>query len=705
MNVVAETEAALERLAGDAARALSEEAARAEAERLRALLHEHAYRYYVLDAPVIADAEYDRLLRALQQIEALHPGLITPESPTQRVGGEPLEAFVKVEHPEPLLSLANAFSPEELRAWYERACRGLAARLGEEVRPGLVAELKIDGLAVALTYEGGRLALGATRGNGRVGEDVTEHVRTIGAVPLRIPPPGAARTLSGGAPERIEVRGEVYLAKSRFERLNEALAEAGERTFANPRNAAAGSLRQLDPRITAGRGLAFFAYAVGPVEGEAPASQREALELLAGLGFPVNEHIAYLDDIEGVIGYALAWAERRDTLDYEIDGVVVKIDRRDFQEALGAVANAPRWAVAFKFPAREATTRLSEIQLNVGRTGVVKPLALLEPVHIGGVTVQKATLHNADYILGRDIRVGDRVVVKRAGDVIPQVIGPIPEARTGEEVAWEPPTHCPACGEPLVRLEGEADTYCVSAACPAQLKRLVEHFAGRNAMDIVGLGERVAQQLVDARLVRRLDDLYRLGMDDLLGLEGFKEKKAENLLAGLEASRRRPLGRLVFALGIRHVGEAVGALLAAHFESLEALAEASPEALEGIDGIGPRIAESVADWFAHAPNRETVAGLRERGVNTARLPEEPVAEASGALSGTVFVLTGTLPSLTRAEARGLIVAAGGRVSGSVSAQTDYVVAGEAAGSKLARAQELGIEVIDEDALRRLLGGA
>ncbi len=714
MSLVADTEEMQRRLDATALDEITADDARPLAARLAMVLRGHAYRYYVLDAPLVADAEYDQLFRALQRIEARFPDLAAPDSPTRRVGGAPLDAFRKVRHPIPLLSLGNAFDAEELHAWYDRARRGLADRFGE-VEPALVVELKIDGLALALTYVEGALALGATRGNGRVGEDVTEHVKTIRAIPLRIPPPGsdpaqmAPATLfdaprAAAAPARIEVRGEAYLPKSTFERLNDALAKEGGKPFANPRNAAAGSLRQLDPQITAGRGLRFFAYGVGPIEGEEPDGQHETLGWLGGLGFPVNEHIRRCANMDEVIRYCNEWEELRDTLDYEIDGVVVKIDRRDFQEELGAVANAPRWAIAYKFAAREATTRLLDIALNVGRTGAIKPLAVLDPVGIGGVTVSRATLHNADYIAERDIRIGDRVVVKRAGDVIPQVVGPVEAARTGAEEPWAMPSVCPACGEPIARLEGEAEYYCVSAACPAQTKRLVEHYASRGAMDIVGLGEKVAVQLVDAGLVHTLDDLYRLHAEDLLGLDGFKEKKADNLLRSIEDSKHRPLRALLFGLGIRFVGATVASLLVAHFATLEALASATQDELEGIDGIGPETGRGVVEWFAHAPNRATVDALHALGVNTERLPDEPVAvaEAEGPLAGRTLVLTGTLPTLAREEAKARILTAGGKVAGSVSKKTDFVVAGESAGSKLQKAQDLGIRVLDEAALLDLL---
>lgn len=718
MELGAATAEALRYLGASSGKAETEAEARALAERLRPLLRAHGRRYYEDDNPLIPDAEYDRLFRALQDLEATYPSLRTPDSPTQRVGGEPLEAFEKVRHPVPLLSLANAFDEDELRAWYDRVQRGLAARYGD-VEPALVVEPKIDGLALALTYEDGALALGATRGNGRVGENVTAHVRTIRDVPLRLKKPtsrsSAAVTLFGQQdddaaawPARIEVRGEAYLPKPTFERLNAALEGEGQKPFANPRNAAAGSLRQLDPQVTAARGLRFFAYGIGPVEGNVPPTQHDTLGRLRALGFEINAGVKRCASMNHVIRYCKEKTNQRDDLDYEIDGVVVKVDRLDYQDELGAVANAPRWAIAFKFPAREATTELLDIELNVGRTGVIKPLAVLAPVNIGGVTVQKATLHNADYIAERDIRIGDRVTVKRAGDVIPQVVGPLPRGE-GRGEPWTMADTCPACGEPITRLEGDADYYCVSTACPAQTKRLVEHYASRGAMDIVGLGEKVAVLLVDADLVHRLDDLYALTPEALATLEGFKEKKIGNLLAGLQRSKTRPLRALLFGLGIRFVGATVAALLVEHHASLDALASATQDELEAINGIGPETARSVVEWFAHAPNRAMLAKLAERGVNTQRLPEEPVAapsdEQDGTLSGKTFVLTGTLPTLSREEARARIMAEGGKVTGSVSKKTSYVVAGDSAGSKLDKAQTIGVPVLDEAALLDLLTSA
>ncbi|MEM6648571.1 MAG: NAD-dependent DNA ligase LigA [Bacteroidota bacterium] len=661
------------------------------------VLNAHAHQYYVLDAPVIADGEYDELIHALRGLEERFPHLQQPDSPTQRVGGTPLDAFEKVAHPVPLLSLSNAFSADDLRAWYDRCLRGLDAA---EPVP-VTAELKIDGLAVALTYADGQLVQAATRGNGVQGENITHNVRTIGAIPLRIP---VAVDAPMGAPERIEARGEVYMRKSGLEALNARLAETDDKPFANPRNAAAGSLRQLDPAITAQRPLDFFCYGIGPTTAAAPDGQHAQLRWLSDFGFPANPETQRFASIDEVIAFCEAWTERRDDLDYEIDGVVVKIDRIADQEALGFISNAPRWAIAYKFPAREATTTLLDIKVNVGRTGVIKPEAVLAPVQIGGVTVSQATLHNEDYITSRDIRIGDTVVVKRAGDVIPAVVGPVVAARTGEERVWSMPTHCPACGSPLVRLPGEADWYCISNECPAQFIRLLEHYAGRSAMDIDGLGSKLAIILPEAGLVKELPDLYRLDRDTLAAMERFAEKKADNLLAGIADSKNRPLSRLLFGLGIRHVGKDAAERLAAQFASMAALAEAEQETLEAIDGIGPITALSVHDWFRRDQNTHLWHALRDLGVNTEQWPEEAAAEVVEAegIAGKTFVLTGTLPTMGRKDAASLIKRHGGKVTGSVSKKTDYVVAGENAGSKLMKANELGIAVLGEAELLELL---
>lgn len=701
MNIVDESRGLLAHLQEVDLGKLHQEDAGGLVERLRRAIDVHDRRYYELDDPLIADAEYDVLYEALADIEARFPDLASSDSPTRRVGGDPLTRFEKVRHPQPLLSLGNAFDEDDVRAWYDRCVRTLEKEAGITAPPAVIAELKIDGLAVALTYVDGVLTTAATRGNGFEGENITRNVETIRAIPLGIPRTGSE---SIEAPRRIETRGEIFLRKRDFQKLNDGLAERGEKVFANPRNAAAGSLRQLDPRVTASRPLSFFAYAVGPVDGDVAESQSELLSKLGELGFPIDPHVSRFESIDEAIAFCTEWAVKRDELDYEIDGVVLKIDDFGLQEVLGYVSNAPRWAVAFKFPAREATTRLLDIVVNVGRTGAIKPEAVLEPVNIGGVTVSQATLHNEDYIVSRDIRIGDAVLVKRAGDVIPQVVKPIPESRTGAEEEWRMPTHCPACGTELERLADEADYYCVSIDCPAQFIRLVEHYASRGAMDIEGLGSKMAILLVEQDIVAHLSDIYRLTADDLLTLEGFGPRRAQNLLDGIKRSKDRPLSRLLFGLGIRHVGKTTAELLVARFASLDEIGRADIETLADVEGIGPVIAESVVDWFRKDDNRRLVRELEELGVNVDRTPEEePVTVADDSpIAGKVFVLTGTLPTLSRTEASNLIKQAGGKTSSSVSSNTDFVIAGASAGSKLEKAEALGISVLDESELLRLL---
>jgi len=692
MKLIDETNSALDRLSD--VETLSESEAQSFATRLQRLIRRHDHRYYVEDDPIIPDPEYDRLYRALLELERRFPTVQSDESPTLRVGGEPIDAFEKHEHPELLLSLSNAFDVGELRDWYDRCARGLADSFGD-VEPAMVAELKIDGLAVALTYEDGHLEMAATRGNGRVGENITHNIRTVHRIPLMIPVHTDVR-----APERIEVRGEVFMRKSEFNALNDRLRAEEEDPFANPRNAAAGTIRQLDPTITAERPLSFFAYSVGPVNGDAPGRHSQTLDWLGTLGLPLESHTQRFEDIDAVAEFCESWIEQRDDLDYEIDGVVVKIDRLDYQRELGAISNAPRWAVAFKFPAREATTVLEDIVINVGRTGAIKPEAVLHPVQIGGVTVSQATLHNEDYIAERDIRIGDTVVVKRAGDVIPQVVRPVKDARTGDESPFKFPLACPECGSELVRLDDEADWYCMNTECPAQFRRLVEHFVMRNAMDVEGLGERVAHMLVDIGLIHTLADLYRLTVSDLVDLEGFAEKSAQNLVDAIDASRHRPLSRLIFALGIRHVGRTVAETIVEHFESLDDIAAAGPEDLEAIDGVGPVIAESIADWFEVERNQTLIEDLKSVGVNTTRLPQEaPVDSAADSaadlpLAGKTLVITGSLDGLTRKDATQLIEEAGGSVTSSVSGNTDFLVKGENPGSKYDQALDRDIPVVD-----------
>jgi DNA ligase (NAD+) len=670
----------------------------ARLERLRAAIREHAYRYYVLDAPTVSDAEYDALWRELTQLEAEHPELVTPDSPTQRVPGEPADRFNKVRHPAPILSLGNAFGPDELIAWRDRLMRLLPAE--DQARVAYVVEPKIDGLTVVLHYEDGRFVLGATRGDGEVGEEITANLRTVKALPLRIPASG------GRAPARLVVRGEVYAPVADFQRFNAAQEALGERAYANPRNFAAGSLRQLDARITAGRPLRLWVYQIVLIEGagdDAPRSQWEALDALRKLGFPVEPRCRRMAEFDDVLALVQSWgATERRQLPYEADGLVVKVDDFALQERLGYVAKDPRWAVAYKYPAEEAVTRLLDIKVNVGRTGTLNPYAVLEPVQVGGVTVTNATLHNEDYIRDKDIRIGDRVAVKRAGEVIPQVLRPLVELRTGEERAWEMPATCPVCGAEAERMAGEAATYCVNNACPAQLVRGVEHFVGRSAMDIAGFGIRQAELFVELGFIHDLADIYVLDPAKLIGLEGFGEKKVANLMAAIEASKARPPARLLTALGIHGIGEVVAEILMEHYASLDALAQAPAEELQAIPGIGPVLADNVAQWFAREPNRRMVARLKDAGLTVAQAPAAPVAGGALPLAGLTFVVTGTLPTLSREGAKEFIKAHGGKVVDSVSKNTDYLVAGESAGSKLAKALQLGVPVVDEAQLRRMV---
>jgi len=632
---------------------------KARLEELRDWLNYHSYRYYVLDDPVMSDLEYDLLMRELKSIESRHPEWVTPDSPTQRVGAEPQDAFVRVSHPVPMLSLADAFDDEELWAWLER----IRKLVPLDTEWDFVVEPKIDGLAIALTYESGRLVRGATRGNGTIGEDVTANIRTVKSVPLSVP----VRTGAEPVLSSLEVRGEVYIPISAFEALNESQIETGEKIFANPRNAAAGSLRQLTPRITAERPLRFFAYAVGYAEGLDLRSQWQALGFLRNAGFPVNNDIAKFSDFSEVIGYCHNWMANRDELPYEADGVVIKIDDLSLQDRLGVVGGQPRWAIAFKFPARETTTLLSDVGVNVGRTGTINPYAILEPVELGGVTVKQASLHNYDDIARKDIRIGDRVIVKRAGDVIPQVVGPIVGARDGSERIPVPPDRCPSCGEPVVQPEGEIAIYCVNAVCPAQLVRLVEHFASRGAMEIQGLGSRTSALLVGREIVNDVADLYFLKREDLVGLEGFAEKSSDNLLIAIEASKARPFDRLLTALGIHFVGSEVARIIVRNFPSVDGLMSACREELEAIEGIGPKIAESVADYFSIERNRQLIQKLGQAGVNLGS--KRPKAEVGGPLAGLTFVITGTLPSMRREQAKALVESHGGKVSGGVSSRT------------------------------------
>jgi len=680
-----------------------------ERERMSELVEQiryHNYRYHVLDDPVIADREYDELLRELQAIEAEHPDWVLPDSPTRRVGGEPLPGFQKVRHPAPILSLGNAFDGDEVRAWLERIARLLPEGVTVEDL-AFTVEPKFDGLTVVLHYEDGLFVRGATRGDGEVGEEITANLLTIRSLPLRIPV--SASGTQGAAPARLVVRGEAYMPLDQFERLNQELEQAGERPFANPRNAAAGSLRQLDPRITAQRPLAVYCYAVADAEGIEFESQWEVLAALKELGFPVSEWVVRLEDIEAVIAYCEEWMARRDTLNFEVDGAVIKVDDLAIQRGLGVAGKDPRGAVAWKFPAREATTRLVDVTVNVGRTGVLAPTAVLEPVSIGGITVQHATLHNYADIMRKDIRVGDLVRLKRAGDVIPQVMGPIVDLRTGDERPIPLPTVCPSCGEAVRPVEDEVALYCDNPACPAQLVRRIQYWVSRPAMDIVGLGIKIVEQLVEEGLVHDVADLYTLTVEQLLPLEGFAEKKAVNLVEAIQSSKTQPLARVLTGLGIRGIGTAVAQLCVDRYPSLAELAAAPAEDLEDVHGLGPHTAANVGQWFAAEHNQRLVAKLAQVGVRVAEERagrhegERAESAASAPLEGKSFVITGTLPGLTRDEATVLILEHGGRVTGSVSSKTDYLLCGDKAGSKLTKAQQLGVPVIDEATLLEMVG--
>ncbi len=660
---------------------------------LRSEIRKHNYQYHVLNTPLISDHEYDRLMRELQALESEHPELITPDSPTQRVGGEAAAGFVRVSHPVPILSLSSAHSDDEVRAWFDRI-----AKLDKRVRDStFTVEPKLDGLTVVLHYKNGVFTLGTTRGDGEVGEDITSSLKTVRSLPLHIPV-----IVSGPKPPaRLVVRGEAIIYLEDFQKLNRELEVAGERTYVNPRNTASGALRQLDPSLSASRPIRLLCYDIVDSDGPVPQEQWEALAYLKALGFPVPSDITLESDLDGTLARYQEWGERRDSLPYEVDGIVVKLNDLPLARELGVVGKDPRGAIAYKFPAQVVTTHLDDIGLNVGRTGVVTPYAILEPVEVGGVTVRQATLHNFDFIHEKDIRIGDRVLIKRAGDVIPYVIGPVVDARTGEEVPFRIPEHCPFCGESLERVEGEVAIYCVNAACPAQLVRNIEHFASRGAMDIEGLGIKVAHMLVEGHLVNDVADLYKLDEEALSGLEGFADKRAQNLVESIQASGSQPLSRLLTALGIRNVGEAAAGELASQFRNLDRLSEAVLEELEEVEGIGPKVAKTITDWFAQASNRRIIKKLREAEV----WPELFVAEDRGPariLADLTFVLTGTLPSLTRNEAKDLILRHGGKVTGNVSRRTDYLVAGESPGSKLARAQELNVPVIDETQLKALI---
>jgi DNA ligase (NAD+) len=663
-----------------------------EYEQLIKDIHWHSYRYFVLDSPVISDLEYDRMSTRLKQIEAEHPDWITNDSPSQRVGGAVLDKFVKVKHPAPILSLANAFNKADVMSWYERV-----VKIDERVeKSGYILEPKIDGLTVVLHYQNGVFILGATRGDGEIGEDVTANLRTVNAVPLSIP----IDKNGPKPPAMLVVRGELFMYVKEFEKLNKKLEENGERTYQNPRNTAAGSLRQLDPTLTASRPLTLLCYAIVAADGPIPDTQKGMLEYLKALGFPVTDQYEFTPDIRGVIEGIDRWNEKRDKLPFEADGVVIKINDLKTASGLGFVGKDPRGAIALKYPAREVTTILKDIGVAVGRTGVLTPTAVMEPVEVGGVIVKQATLHNFDFIKEKDIRISDRILLKRAGDVIPYVIGPVIEARTGKERPFEIPKVCPTCHQPVEHLEGEVAWYCTNSACPAQLMRNVEHFASRGAMDIEGLGEKIVVQLVQAGLVKDVADIYSLTKDDLLKLEGFANKKADNLIAAIEASRQQTFGRVIIALGIRGVGEVMANDLARHFMDLDELQKAQLHDLRRIAGIGPNIAESILDWFANAANQKVLKKLcaavvwpKRQSVTENALPQT--------LAGKTFVVTGTLIGFSREKVKEFIQSHGGKVTDSVSKSTDYLVVGEDSGSKVDKAKELGVKLLSEGQLTKL----
>ncbi|MBI2766597.1 MAG: NAD-dependent DNA ligase LigA [Chloroflexi bacterium] len=682
---------------------MNQHEARLRSEELRSKLNYHNRLYYVLDAPEISDADYDDMMNELRAIEAEFPELITPDSPTQKTGAEPLSTFEVVDHPRPLLSLGNCFSREDLENWYRR----LADRMdGDTIR--LVSEPKIDGLAMALIYEQGRFVQGATRGDGLHGENVTANLRTIPVIP---------KTLKGSdLPDRFEVRGEVYMTRSGFEQMNAAIGEANiEREkagrkpvalYANPRNAAAGSVRQKDPSITAARPLAMYVYQLGWIEGgKRPGSHHEVMQWLGDMGLPVNPEIRIHETLEEAYGRITWWGGQRERLDYDIDGTVLKLDDADAWDRLGAVGREPRWATAYKFPPQQRTTKLRKIEVNVGRTGVLTPFAVLEPVFVGGATVSLATLHNEGDLKRKDIRIGDTVIVQRAGEVIPQVVAPVVSLRDGSEQEFEMPAVCPSCGVPVVRDPAEAATYCPNTSCPAQIMRLLEHFAGRGSMDIEGLGEKMALLLYRSGLARNVADIYDLTPERLAGVPEFTvkggrlSKVAENLLAGIEKSKSRPLANVLFALGIRHVGFETARLLAERLTNLTALMAADAAALQQVAGIGPVVAQSIATWSARPENQAVAARLMAAGVNPVQVGR--IAE-SDLLAGLTLVVTGSLAAMSRNEAEDRIRELGGKVGSGITKSTSALVAGEGGGTKLAKAEKLGVRTIDEATFLRLL---
>ena len=658
-------------------------------ESLKKEINFHNYRYHVLDSPLISDYEYDRLMLRLIALEKTHPNWVTPDSPSQRAGGGISEKFIKVQHPAPILSLANAFDVEGVKAWYDRI-----SRLDDRVeKTDYVVEPKIDGLTVVLHYRDGIFYLGATRGDGVIGEDITMNLRTVRALPLRIP----VDSNNPAAPVEIVVRGEAFITKDDFVIMNRKLEERGEKTYQNPRNTAAGALRQLDSNLTAMRPLTLLVYAIIQASGEVPTTQVDQIQFLQSLGFPVPQ-VDYCPDLNSALDACLAITEKRDEFVYELDGAVIKINDMSLSTDLGFVGKDPRGAIAFKFPAREVTTTLLDIGVNVGRTGVLTPYAILDPVEIGGVIVRQATLHNFDYISDKDIRIGDRVQVKRAGDVIPYVIGPVIELRDGSQESYMPPEHCPECGQPVEHFRDEVAWYCVNAACPAQLIRNVEHFVSRGAMDIVGLGIKIVEQLVNEGLIHDVADLYSLNTEDLLKLDGFAEKKASNLISAIGESRKQPLDRVITALGIHGVGEVMASSLAHTFGSLDALSRTTEEQLQQIEGVGPNIAQAIVDWFSRPMNILVLNKLQHSGVWPEFIPQVAGSQAKMPLSPFTFVVTGTLSRFSRDGVKNFIEQNGGKVASSVSKKTSFLLAGENPGSKLDKARDLGVKTITEQEL-------
>jgi DNA ligase (NAD+) len=659
-------------------------------EELRSLINYHNHRYYVLDSPEISDEEYDELMRELSQLEAEHPELITPDSPTQRIGAPPAEEFGVVEHPEPLLSLANVFSYEDLAAWHRRTSNLLGGSYFD-----LVCEPKIDGLAVALTYIDGLLVTGATRGDGYRGENITQNLKTIRSIPLSVS--------REKAPPRFEVRGEVYIPRKGFKKLNEERAGEGLPLFANPRNAAAGSVRQLDSSITAKRPLDIFVYGLGPVEGKTvPDTHWEIMQYLKSLGFKVNPDIALCHTIDEAEEYHRKWVEGRESWPYGADGMVVKVNSIVFQGELGTVAREPRWAIAYKFPAVQGTTRLVGIGINVGRTGSLNPYAILEPVHVGGVVISSAALHNEEDIHRKDIRIGDTVIVQRAGEVIPEIVGPVVSKRTGKEKKFHMPGHCPVCGAEVIKPEDEAMHRCTNSACPAQALEQIKHFVARNAMDIDGVGEKLCQALFEKGLVKDVADLYYLTPKQLLGLEKMADKSVSNVLESIDKSKDRPLARVIFALGILHVGEEYAELLADKFSSIDEMAKTGREELLSLHSIGPKIADSIVAFFRQKGNKNIIEKLRKAGV---KLEKEKVAEAKPEelpLTDLEFVITGKLESFTRSQAETRVKELGGKAGSDVTKETSYLVVGADPGSKLAKAEKLGIKTLSEAEFLELL---